>query len=152
MKRIAVLFIVLLLSAACGYAGADEIRAGFVKSASGKAFIERQQHSVPAKAGARLFQGDTLVTGPDGAMGVIFQDNGILSIGPNTRVAVEKFAFEPDSRKLSFAASIKKGTLTYASGLIGKLMPRAVTIKTPTAVCGLRGTHIAVKVDDPGDK
>jgi len=152
VKRIFCIGIALLVIGFGGSAQAEGAKAGFIKSVSGKAFIERQKHSVAAKAGASLYEGDVMVTGPDAAMGVIFQDNGVLSLGPNTRVAVEKFAFDPDGQKLSFAAKIGKGTLTYASGLIGKLRPKAVTIETPTAVCGLRGTNIAVKVDDPGGK
>jgi len=152
MKRAGCLVIALVLFGALGYAEAEQARAGFVKNVSGSAIIERGQESLVAKAGDKLYEGDLLATGRDGAMGVIFQDNGVLSIGPNTRLTLTKFVFEPDSQKLSFTARIKKGTLTYMSGLIGKLNRKGVSIETPNAVCGLRGTRLAIKVEDTGEK
>jgi hypothetical protein len=52
------------------------------------------------------------------------------------------------NEKLSFIAQIKKGTVVYLTGLIAKLNHSAVRFETPTAVCGIRGTHFAIKVED----
>jgi hypothetical protein len=37
--------------------------------------------------------------------------------------------------------------LHYISGVIAKLKPEAVTVKTPSAIIGVRGTHFLVKAE-----
>jgi hypothetical protein len=141
---IVVCFAVLLCAA---LASAEETKAGFVKSVSGQAFISRNQISIPAKVDDKLFESDVIITGPDGKMGIIFQDNSVLGIGSNSQVNISKFAFEPANKKLAFLVKIKKGTLVYLTGLIAKLENKGVRFETPTVVCGVRGTHLAIKVE-----
>lgn len=138
----------LMIFCCTGMAGAEEPRAGFVKNVSGQAFIERNKVMAPAKVKDRLMEKDILVTGRDGSMGVILQDNSVMSIGSNTRLVISQFAFEPADEKLSFSAQIKKGTVVYLTGLIAKLNHRGVKFETPAATCGIRGTHFAIKVED----
>ncbi len=131
-------------------AAAAEQRAGFVKNVSGEAFIERNKVITAAKVKDELMENDILVTGRNGSMGVILQDNSVMSIGSNTHLAISKFVFEPADEKLSFTAQIEKGTVVYLTGLIAKLNHSGVKFDTPTAVCGIRGTHFAIKVEGPG--
>jgi hypothetical protein len=146
---IIVCFILLLM---IGTAAAEDAKVGFVKNVSGQASIARKQASIPAKVRDKLYENDVLNTGGDGSMGVILQDNSVLSLGPNSRLVIKKFLFEPANQKLTFNAQIKKGTLTYLTGLIAKLNRKGVQIETPTTVCGIRGTHLAIKVDNPDEK
>jgi len=148
--RISVIIICFVFIWCIGTSAAAEPRAGFVKNVSGEAFIERNKVLTAAKVKDELMENDVLVTGRSGSMGVILQDNSVMSIGPNTRLAISKFAFEPADEKLSFTAQIKKGTMVYLSGLIAKLNRSGVKFDTPTAVCGVRGTHFAIKVEEPG--
>ena len=39
--------------------------------------------------------------------------------------------------------------LSYVSGLVAKLAPAAVSIQTPTAIIGVRGTHALVRAGVP---
>jgi len=129
-------------------AAAEEPRAGFVKNVSGEAFIERNKVKMPANVKDKLIENDVLITGRGGSMGVILQDNGVMSIGSNTRLVISKFLFEPANEKLSFIVQVRKGTVLYLTGLIAKLNHSGVRFETPTAACGIRGTHIAIKVED----
>jgi hypothetical protein len=132
-------------------ATAEESKAGFVKNVSGQAFVERNKVLMDAHVKDKLIENDILVTGRNGSMGVILQDNSVMSIGPNTRLIISKFVFEPDNKKFSFIAQIKKGSLVYLTGLIAKLNHKGVRFETPTAVCGVRGTHFAINVDNLGN-
>ena len=38
--------------------------------------------------------------------------------------------------------------MVYSTGLIAKLDRKSVRIETPNAVCGVRGTQFAIKVDN----
>ena len=100
----------------------------------------------PAHPGFKLHAGDTLETGPDGRLGVILRDDSLLSLGPSSRIAIEKFLFVPAEGKLGLTARILRGTMAYVSGLIGRLAPESATFVTPVATIGVRGTRFAVKV------
>jgi hypothetical protein len=131
-----------------GLALAEETSIGFVKNVSGQAFIGRQQKLIPARVNEKLLASDALVTGADGSIGVILQDDSVLSMGPKSRVDLTQFSFSPAENKLSFIAKVKRGTMVYLTGLIAKLDRKSVRIETPNAVCGVRGTHLAIKVDN----
>jgi hypothetical protein len=109
---------------------------------------------IPAKVNEKLLVNDNLITGTNGSIGVILEDNSVLSLGPKSKVNLNKFSFNPAEEKLSFVAKIGKGTLVYLTGLMAKINRKAVRFETPTAVCGVRGTHFAIKVDasDDADK
>ena len=76
------------------------------------------------------------------------QDDSVLSLGPKSRVDLTQFSFSPAENKLSFIAKVKRGTMVYLTGLIAKLDRKSVRIETPNAVCGVRGTQFAIKVDN----
>lgn len=153
MQKITLIFCCLFLLAGTFSAMAAEAKdIGFIKNASGKAFISRAQLMIPAKANDKLFANDNLITGDNGSLGVIMQDNSVLSLGPKSRVDLSEFSFDPVGEKLSFVAKIKKGTVVYLTGLIAKMNNKAVRFETPTAVCGVRGTQFAINVDAPDEK
>ncbi|MCG6537646.1 MAG: FecR domain-containing protein [Syntrophales bacterium LBB04] len=125
---------------------------GVVKTVKGEALIVREQKTIPAKKGDALLEKDEIVTGRDGAMGVIMKDDSVLSIGANSRLQFKDFAFDPAEKKLSLISRLKSGTLVYLSGLIAKIKPEAVRFETRTAVCGVRGTYLAIAEDGDATK
>jgi hypothetical protein len=120
---------------------------GNVKTLKGEASIIRNGSAVEAKAGADLFQNDSLKTGADGSMSVVFIDDTLISVGPNSELAINEFHFSPADGKMSFVARLLKGTSAYVSGIIGKLSPQSVRFETPVANIGIRGTKFAVKLE-----
>lgn len=146
--NIMITLLMILLIGMPGIASAADTRIGIVKNIRGSAFIERSYETIPVKVGERLFEKDIIVTKKDGSMGLILRDNSLLSIGPGSRVVLSEFRFEPAEKNLSFLTRIRKGTLTYLTGLMAKMNPNAVKFETPSAVCGVRGTHFAIKVDE----
>lgn len=151
MKKIVFIFCCFVITGIFSAAVAETKNIGFIKNTSGKVFISRAQVMIPAKVNDKLFVNDNLITGSDGSLGVVFQDNSVMSLGPKSRVSLSDFSFEPVEKNLSFVAKIKKGTIVYLTGLIAKIKNKAVRFETPTAVCGVRGTHFAIKVDAPDE-
>jgi len=68
---------------------------GQIKILSGDVSIIRNTVKSPAKTGDLLEKADTLMTGVDGRVGITFIDNSRFSMGPNSRIALEKFTFNP---------------------------------------------------------
>ena len=138
--------LLLLLQAITCLAGnpADIAR---IKTVSGPAFVLRQSQQLPATIGMKLAVSDVLKTGAGGSLGITMRDNSMLSIGPNTRMELSSFEFDPYEKKNGFVGSISKGTMVYTSGLIARLNRDAVRIKTPVAVAGVKGTTLGISVE-----
>jgi hypothetical protein len=126
--------------------------AGRVKVSKGEVQIERDGKRLPAPVGAAIHARDTVKTGPDGSVGITFQDNSLLSAGPNSELVIERFVFDSTTHKGEFDTALKKGTLAVVSGKIVKQSPEALRVKTPAAIMGVRGTEFVVKVDESASK
>jgi hypothetical protein len=139
----------LLLAVALGFAGpALAADIGQVKTASGTAHIERAGKRLPAQVGASVQQGDKLVTGADGSVGLTFSDNSLLSVGPSSVLAIDRYAFDSTTNAGQFDTSLTKGTLAVVSGKIVKQRPEAMRVRTPSAIMGVRGTEFVISVGD----
>lgn len=140
------LAVMLLMGSSSLYA---EEAIGFVKTISGTAAVVSKGKGVKAELGTPIYMNSTLKTGSNSAMGVTFKDNTVMSFGANTEMTIDEFLYSPGKEQLAINAKITKGTMDYVSGVVAKLKPEAVAIKTPTGTIGVRGTHFMVKVDDP---
>lgn len=144
--RIAVLIICALLASATVSVAKDDRPVGLVKTASGDAFILRDNRRMAAFPGQQLVLGDVLATGATGKLGIIMRDDTVLSLGPSTETRIEKFVFEPAEQKLGMVLRVSKGLIAYLSGRISKLAPGSVRIETPVATLGVRGTHLVARI------
>ncbi len=127
---------------------ADDATIGYVKTVQGDATVLSAGKTTKVQPGASLLIGDTLKTGKNSSMGVTFKDNTVMSFGADTELTIDDYLYAPSKGDLKLSASMSKGTLQYVSGIIAKLRPEAVTVKTPTGNIGVRGTRFLVKVDE----
>ena len=89
-----------------------------------------------------------MTTGSDGSVGITMNDDSLLSAGSNSRLALDRFVHDPSTNQGRFNVSLNRGTLAVISGRIAKQSPDAMTVRTPAAILGVRGTEFAVKVGD----
>jgi hypothetical protein len=127
-------------------AGAAEI--GQIKVVKGQVAIERQGKPVPATVGTRLQTADVVKTGADGSVGITMDDESLLSAGPNSTLSLDRYAFDATTGQGRFDTSLNRGTLAVISGRIAKQSPDAMTVRTPTAILGVRGTEFVVSAND----
>lgn len=131
----------------CGVARAENASIGFVKVVEGEASITSSGETMPANPGSAVHIGDTANTGENGSLGITLKDNTIMSLGPDTELRIDEYLFAPAQDELKLLASLAKGTLHYISGVIAKLKPNAVSVKTPSGIIGVRGTRFLVKAE-----
>ena len=129
-------------------ATAQEKAIGIVKTVKDHAFIMKEEERVRFHVGDAVFQNDVLETDETGSLGVTLKDNTRLSLGPNSRLAVKEFIFNPKQEEYSMVTEIMRGSLVYLSGIMAKLSPESVSIKTPTATVGIRGTRLIIRIED----
>ena len=144
--RIAFAVLVVLLGASA--ARAQEAGAGRVKVASGAAFVVREGRAIAATPGQVVLEADVLRTGTDGRLGITLNDDTRVSLGPSSEVRVDRFAYASADGGLRLVLKFVRGVSAYVSGRIAKLSPDAVRLETPAAIVGVRGTTLAIRVDE----
>ena len=120
---------------------------GLLKNVSGDVTIHRGNTLVKAYSGLQLMSSDILMTKDKSYAGIIFTDGTTITIGPETEFNISNYQFEPDVETYAFSMYLKKGSAIYNSGKIGKLSPESVSLSTPRASVGVRGTRFIIEVD-----
>jgi hypothetical protein len=119
-----------------------------VKVASGAAFVVREGRAIPATESQVVLEGDVLRTGADGRLGVTLNDDTRVSLGPVSEVRLDRFSYAAADGGLGLVLKFVRGVAAYVSGRIAKLSPDAIRLETPVAIVGVRGTTLAIRVDE----
>jgi hypothetical protein len=125
---------------------AENTQVAQIKTVSGQAEIVRNRSRNAAKVGDPLYEKDTIETGPDGSIGIVFIDNTVMSSGPNSEIVLEDYKFNSSNFTGSMLTDMNRGTLSMVSGDIARSSPGAMKVRTPTAILGVRGTRFVIEV------
>lgn len=141
----------LLTFALCLLAAAQAFAAGTVDFVTGTASVTSPNGSVSLLAkGQKVKEGDILVTGKDGEIHVVMDDNALIAVRPNTRLKIESYRAEGRDND-SAVFRLFRGAFRSVTGWIGKNKPEAYAVKTQTATIGIRGTDHEPLVIEEGE-
>jgi len=143
MKSFVITTVFLCFGAAIVASAADPF-SGSIKAVQGNCSVQRDAETIAATEGMHLLERDTLITGSDGRLAVIMHDGTRLSLGPDTRLSITQFAYNPSDKKFALLLDLGRGILAYVSGKIATFSPEAVRVQTPVGSIGLRGTKFVV--------
>lgn len=130
---------------------ATDIAIGKVETSEGDVWAVRADGSrVELQAGDQVFQGDLLETGDNGAVGVTFADGSAFSLGGNGEMTIDQLVYDPLSQTGESFFSVVQGTFSFVSGAIAKTNPDAMTVETPVATIGVRGTKVVGQAGPEG--
>jgi hypothetical protein len=146
MKRLFILCLMMTILLPC-FAMGEEPAIGKTKTGKGVVIAIRSGKEIPVNIGDKLYQKDIIRTGVDSTVGIIFEDNTILSLGPKSEIVIDEYVFAPEKGMRSMITRMVKGTASYISGIIGRQSPESVKFQTPDATIGIRGTEFLVKVE-----
>ena len=141
----AVVFFAILSFA--NVAMAQDEHVALFKNVSGSVKIIRDKAEIVPVAGTQIMRSDIVVSGPHSSGGIVFRDGTLLTVGSSTEIEITRYMFQPEESKYDFSLYMKKGTAIYSSGKLGKLAPESVSLNTPRAAVGVRGTRFIVKTD-----
>jgi hypothetical protein len=68
---------------------------------------------------------------------LVFLDGSALTVGPNARLTIDRFVYDPNTQKGELAINATKGVFRLVGGKISKT--NAITITTPSSTIGIRG-------------
>ena len=123
---------------------------GDVIKHEGSAVVQRTDgEDVESKLDLDIFSYDTIKTGK-GKVAIGFIDETRVDITQHSKLIIDEFVYDPNTKKGSLSLKSALGTVRYASGQIAKTSPTSVQIKTPTATIGVRGTDFSMTVDELG--
>jgi len=122
---------------------------GTVETLSGRVTATRADGTqVQLGVGDPVYQGDILETGADGAIGIVLADETTFSMAGNGHMVLDEMVYDPGTQTGSINLSIVRGLFTFVSGQVAKTDPDAMTLTTPVATIGIRGTQVGIEIPD----
>lgn len=122
--------------------------AGIAKIVTGDVRVVDTQGERPLKSGDAVFENTRLVAGKQSSASVVLRDGTTLVLSENSQFNVEKFAFDATTQNGSMLINLLQGSMRMLTGLIAKLNPEAIQVKTKTLSVGIRGTDFIVNTED----
>ena len=131
------------------YAGPLWASIGNVDKLEGKGVIDRNKTDITLEQELPIEQYDTVKTG-NGKVGILFIDDTRVDVTQHSKLIIDEFVYDPNTKKGKLNLSAKLGTIKYASGQIAKTSRQDIIITTPTATIGVRGTDFSMTIDELG--
>ena len=124
---------------------------GNVDQIEGNGVIDRKDgdKDIFIKQELEIEQFDTVKTG-NGKVGILFIDDTRVDVTQHSKLIIDEFVYDPNTKKGKLNLSAKLGTIRYASGQIAKTSRQDIVITTPTATIGVRGTDFTMTIDELG--
>ena len=150
MKNLILSIILLWAVTTNAFAVVDQ-KAGEVVGQMGTTFNERSGKTDKVEKGYIITMNDFLQTGEDGGMILKYVDDTKFTMGPNTELIIDEFAFDTSKVPIIVAMSttVNVGTFTYESGQISNL-GGSVEINTASATITVQGTAFSGTVTQTG--
>lgn len=142
MPRLGIIF-ALLIGLLTSHAGAAD-SLGQVAEVRPEATGGFGQAQVRLLKGSELREGETVVTGLNGEVQVVFSDQTHLVIGRGSSLVIERYLMRNDGTPEKFAVNALAGTFRFITGNGDK---NAYRIATPTGTIGIRGTEFDFTVE-----
>src|SRR6267154_2184750 len=119
---------------------------GNVATLTGIATVIRKKDSIALKLKDEIFQNDVLQTSANSTLGVTFNDATTFNLTANARITVDSFVYEDGGKANAALFNVAKGTVAFVAAAVAKTGD--MTISTPTATLGIRGTTGLVEVPE----
>lgn len=142
--RIIFLSILCLAQTVCFAA----VEIGAVVAVQGTVKAEREGFEEELlERGAPIFLHDLIKVATYSRAQLKLNDGTLLNLIPETLYRVNTYVHKNSQDQDQFGAELLKGGLRGITGSIAKVNPNGMSIKTPTATMGLRGTIFEVMLD-----
>ncbi len=127
---------------------AQTIEAGEISWVEGSVKVEYpSQPQIDGKIGMKININATIMTGDNSKAVIKFSDGTILSIAPRTKILIESLIKDADKREASVLAFFGKLRAIVKKQVSTK---SKFEFKSKTAIAGVRGTHLAMDVEEDG--
>jgi len=124
---------------------------GEISELQGNGEINRlnSEDSLTAKIASDIFSFDDVRTG-NGRLAIEFLDESVVKLTEHSKLVIDEFIYDPDPSKSKLALNMASGTARFITGGLGLINKENISITTPTASIGIRGTDFTATVDELG--
>ncbi len=139
----------MMLSSSFAFAQTSPSAAsGIVKIVTGDVRVLDTQGERALKSGDAVLENSRLMTGKQSSASLVLRDGTTLVLSENSQFIVEKFAFDATTQNGSMLINLLQGSMRMLTGLIAKINPDAIQVKTKTLSVGIRGTDFIVDTEE----
>ncbi len=130
-------------------AAAADNSIGQVATLTGTATVTRANAApAPLRVADPIFKNDTLDTSVNSTLGITFDDETTFSLSADTRIVINNFVYQEGGGGNAASFNVAAGTAAFVASLVAKTGD--MTISTPDATLGIRGTTGVVDVPAQG--
>ena len=125
---------------------------GTVQKIQGTAYVihHKQKVAYTLKANFLLYENDTLITAERSRINAIMNDKSMLGLAPQAKLVMTKAEYNSKKDSRSTVMNLLWGSVRF---IVQKVKARPnYTVRTPTAVAGVRGTDFAVCVTSAAEE
>ncbi|MBW1911350.1 MAG: FecR domain-containing protein [Deltaproteobacteria bacterium] len=129
-----------------GFEVGKGVPVGKAQMVQGEALVVHKGESVAyyLKKDLPLFTGDMLVTKEKSRVSVILNDQSVFALAPVSKLVIDKSIYDPEKKKRTSRMSLWFGRARF---MVAKITGKSsYKVRTPTAVCGVRGSDFALAV------
>lgn len=143
IRRLATLT-AILGSLGAAVAGAEEARptVGRVDKVERSAHAKFDGDSRSLVETAPVLRHDMLATGDDARLEATLADGTKLTLGENGEMLVDDFVYDPEAGNGRLALKVARGAFLFVGGETERTERTMVSIETPMATLGVRGTTV----------
>ncbi|MBU1003693.1 MAG: FG-GAP repeat protein [Proteobacteria bacterium] len=126
---------------------------GHVVGLRGEVSAESADGLRALQLGGQIFPADVLLTSQGAHVEIRFNDQSVLSQGENARLTIDSFVYAPqDSAASNMILNMAEGTFRMVTGEIAASNPEGVSMVSPMATIGIRGTGADLQIGADGIK
>jgi len=94
----------------------------------------------PAILRAQVYLADEVRTDAASQLQILLLDRTTFTVGAKARVTIDRFVYDPAANSRGVGISVAKGAFRFMSGRASGRPSGPVTVRTPVATIGIRGT------------
>lgn len=142
IARITAASIAVIALVTAGAAAAQETPVGINAAIRNSVQLRRAQAAAPhaAKLKERVALNDEISTGAASQLQILLLDRSTFTVGANAKLKVDRFVYDPDRNARAIGASVARGAFRFMSARRLGHASGPVTVRTPVASIGIRGT------------
>src|SRR5215469_11392390 len=139
MQRLIIVAVMLVSGfAGCECAAQDAI--GTVSRIQGEASGTRNGATRALAPNSAVFLNETVATGEAARLEVTFTDNTRLTLGEKAKLTLDNYVYDSSTGRGTIKFGLL-GAFRFVSGQVSKLASAEVSVTTPVAIVGIRGTE-----------
>jgi len=139
--RCGVIFVGLVLSLAIGQATAATVVGKVGRMQGEVSAVVPAGGKIAMMVGTAVEQDQTIETGVGARLEINFVDGTTFTVGEKSKVTVDRFVFNPGGNKNVLKLAVV-GPFRFISGKLSKSLGANVSVTTPFATIGIRGTNV----------